>query len=36
MSGNVTGTAEGLYKIAQDLKDYFSGYNPDMKKIKYN
>lgn len=33
---NTTATAEGLYNIAKDLKDYFSGYRPDMKKMTYN
>ena len=33
---DTTATAEGLYNIAKDLKDYFSGYKPDMKKMVYN
>lgn len=33
---DVSASAEGLYKIAKDLKDYFSSYSPDMKKMSYN
>lgn len=33
---DVNASAHGLYQIAKDLKDYFGGYSPDMKKISYN